>query len=104
MGWRPTLLACLALLVTLQAAAVHAKLTIIAYQLADNDLQCDMYNNLVVSRAAVLLLVLETCSLHAWQASQCRSRYTMGQAAPSTSFRTPKKSLRICYVGHSPAD
>jgi hypothetical protein len=50
MGWRPTLLACLALLVTFQAAAVQAKMTIIAYQLADNDLQCDMYNNLVVSR------------------------------------------------------
>lgn len=47
------LLACLALLCGLhQAAATRAsssKLTVLAYMMADNDLQCDIYKNLMVS-------------------------------------------------------
>jgi hypothetical protein len=60
MEWRPKLLACITLLVALQSAAVHAKLTIIAYQLADNDLQCYMYKNLVVRHRASAFCALST--------------------------------------------
>jgi hypothetical protein len=62
MAWRHVVLGCL--LLALQAAAGQAKLTMIAYMLADNDLQCDMYNNLVVSIAWLSPLWRSLCMLH----------------------------------------
>lgn len=62
MAWQHVVLACL--LLALQAAAGQAKLTMIAYMLADNDLQCDMYNNLAVSIARLSQLWRSLCICH----------------------------------------